>query len=104
MRFAAISGLDSFLGAGSRENLTNLDFFMEGDIDRAFLILRTEDPVHWQRSVAPIRTIAGAIIDSVSAHGECDFVNDVPGKLPTAAICNLIGICREHSDLIVRDH
>lgn len=157
-------------------DLTDLDFFMSGDVAGAFRMLRAEDPVHWQekrpgrgfwsltcyddlltvyrdaqgfisgkgvtlhfgddgddssglgksiimtdpprhakmrqvmsrrftpRAVAPfegrIRAIARAIVDSVIERGECDFVNDVAGRLPTAAICELMGIGREHWDLM----
>ncbi len=157
-------------------DLTDLDFFMNGDVAGAFQMLRSEDPVHWQekrpgrgfwsltryedlltvyrdaqgfisgkgvtlhfgddgddasglsksmimadpprhakmrqvlsrrftpRAVAPfegrIRVIASAIVDSVIARGECDFVNDIAARLPTAAICDLMGIEREHWDLM----
>lgn len=158
-------------------DLTDLDFFMNGDVTGAFRLMRAEDPVHWQekrpgrgfwsltkfedllivyrdaqgfisgkgvtlhfgsdeetassglgasmimtdpprhakmrqvlsrrftpRAVAPfadrIRVIASAIVDSVSERGECDFVQDIAAKLPTAAICDLMGIGREHWDLM----
>jgi len=157
-------------------DLTDLDFFMNGDVLGAFRLLRAEDPVHWQekrpgrgfwsltkyedllavyrdaqgfisgkgvtlhfgpdesdssglgpsmimadpprhakmrqvvsrrftpRAVAPfagrIRAIASAIVDSVIERGKCDFVNDIAAKLPTAAICDLMGIGREHWDLM----
>ncbi len=157
-------------------DLTDLDFFMNGDVMGAFQLLRAEDPVHWQekrpgrgfwsltkfedlltvyrdaqgfmsgkgvtlhfgedetdssglgqsmimadpprhakmrivlsrrftpRAVAPfadrIRVIASGIVDSVIERGECDFVNDIAAKLPTAAICDLMGIDREHWGLM----
>jgi cytochrome P450 len=156
-------------------DLTDLDFFMNGDVEGAFRVLRAEDPVHWQekrpgrgfwsltrfedllavyrdaqtfvsgrgvtlhfgsdesesgltgsmimtdpprhakmrqvlsrrftpRAVAPfadrIRIIASAIVDDVIDRGECDFVQDIAAKLPTAAICDLMGIDREHWDLM----
>jgi cytochrome P450 len=56
------------------------------------------------RAVAPyearIRDIVTAIIDSVIERGECDFVVDVAAKLPTATICEMMGIDREHWDLM----
>jgi cytochrome P450 len=56
------------------------------------------------RAVAPyearIHDIVTAIIDSVSERGECDFVVDVAAKLPTATICEMMGIDREHWDLM----
>jgi len=56
------------------------------------------------RSVAPyedrIRQIASEIVDSILERGECDFVVDVAARLPTAAICELMGIECEHWDLM----
>lgn len=51
-------------------------------------------------SVDLIRRIAREIIDEVCERGECDFVVDVAAKLPTAAICEMMGIAREHWDLM----
>jgi cytochrome P450 len=34
-------------------------------------------------------------------RGECDFVSDVAARLPTAAICDLMGIEREHRDMML---
>jgi cytochrome P450 len=157
-------------------DLTDLDFFVHGDIYEAFKVLREQSPVHWQqrapgrgfwsltryddviaayrdaqnfssvlgvtlyfgkpdyqrsglgrmmivsdpprhakirqvvsgrftpRAIAPfedrIRQIASDIIDSIIERGECDFVVDVAARLPTAAICELMGIGREHWDLM----
>ena len=56
------------------------------------------------RAVAPyegrIRKIAIEIVDSIIERGECDFVVDVAAKLPTAVICEMMGIAREHWDLM----
>lgn len=50
------------------------------------------------RAVAPsephIREIVTAIIDEVALRGECDFVTDVAARLPTAVICEMMGIPR----------
>ena len=157
-------------------DLTDLEFFLNGDMYEAFRLLREEAPVHWQerqpgrgfwsltrfdnvlaayrdpqtfssaggvtlyfgeqqngqsamnrmmiltdpprhpplrqtlsrrftpRAVAPyesrIRVIARTIVDSVIERGECDFVVDIAAKLPTAAICEMMGIGREHWDLM----
>ncbi|HJU29638.1 MAG TPA: cytochrome P450 [Candidatus Binataceae bacterium] len=157
-------------------DLTDLDFFVNGDIYEAFRLLRTQAPVHWQervpgrgfwsvtryhdvlacyrdpqalssamgvtlffgapepdragmgrmmimtdpprhpkvrqllsrrftpRAIAPyegrIRAIVDEIIDSVIERGECDFVVDVAAKLPTATICEMMGIDRRHWDLM----
>jgi len=45
-----------------------------------------------------VRKICDEIIDSVIEHGQCDFVVDVAGKLPTAAICEMLGIPAEFRD------
>jgi cholest-4-en-3-one 26-monooxygenase len=47
-----------------------------------------------------IRKIADEIIEGVIERGECDFVVDVAAKLPTAVICEMMGISREHWDLM----
>jgi cytochrome P450 len=56
------------------------------------------------RAVAPyesrIRAIASTIVDSIIERGECDFVVDVAAKLPTAVICEMMAIGREHWDLM----
>lgn len=157
-------------------DLTDLNFFVNGEVEEALALLRAEDPVHWQekrpgrgfwsltryddlqtiyrdahnfisgrgvtlhfggsetedsglgnsmimtdpprhakmrqvlsrrftpRAVAPfadrIRMIASGIVDSVIDRGECDFVTDIAGKLPTAAICDMMGIEPEHWDMM----
>ncbi|MDO8434015.1 MAG: cytochrome P450 [Candidatus Binatus sp.] len=56
------------------------------------------------RALAPhephIRAIATEIIDSVAERGECDLVVDVAAKLPTAVICEMLGVPREDWDLM----
>jgi cytochrome P450 len=47
-----------------------------------------------------IRAIATDIIDSVAARGKCDFVVDVAAKLPTAVICEMMGIPRADWDMM----
>jgi cytochrome P450 len=45
-----------------------------------------------------IRQITTDVIDAVIGNGECDFVVDVAAKLPTAVICEMMGIPREYWD------
>jgi cytochrome P450 len=56
------------------------------------------------RALAPyeshVRKIADEIVDDVIERGECDFVVDVAARLPTAVICEMMGISREHYDLM----
>jgi cytochrome P450 len=47
-----------------------------------------------------IRQITTDVIDAVIEKGECDFVVDVAGKLPTAVICDMMGIPREYWDVM----
>lgn len=49
---------------------------------------------------APIRKRTAEIIDAVIERGECDFVVDVAAKLPTAVICDMMGVDREQYDLM----
>ena len=47
-----------------------------------------------------IRQITTDVIDKVIGKGECDFVVDVAAKLPTAVICDMMGIPSEYWDLM----
>jgi len=47
-----------------------------------------------------VRALAAEILDSVAARGECDFVVDVAAKLPTAVICEMLGIPRADWDMM----
>jgi cytochrome P450 len=47
-----------------------------------------------------IRQITSDVIDAVIEKGECDFDVDVAGKLPTAVICDMMGIPREYWDVM----
>src|SRR5260370_22807787 len=47
-----------------------------------------------------IRKITTEVIDAVIAKGECDFVVDIAGKLPTAVICDMMGIPREYWEVM----
>ena len=57
------------------------------------------------RALAPIephvRAIATEIIDSVAGRGECDLVVDIASKLPTAVICEMLGIPRKDWDMML---
>ena len=39
-----------------------------------------------------IRALSAAIVDAVAPRGECDFVSDVSGELPSLLIAELMGI------------
>ncbi|HKV53444.1 MAG TPA: cytochrome P450 [Candidatus Binataceae bacterium] len=47
-----------------------------------------------------VRRICDEILDAVCERGECDFVVDVAGKVPTAAICEMLGIPAEYRDMM----
>ena len=42
-----------------------------------------------------IRAIVTSIIDQVAPRGECDFVTDIAAQMPTAVICEMMGVPRE---------
>ena len=50
------------------------------------------------RAVAPevahVREIAAKVVDAVISRGECDFVIDVAARIPTAIICEMMGVPR----------
>jgi cytochrome P450 len=56
------------------------------------------------RSLAPlkaqIRSIAVEILEQVALRGQCDFVLDVASRLPTAVICEMMGIPKDDRDLM----
>ena len=79
------------------------------------MLLTTDPPRHGKlrqivnrrftpKALAPyearVRRRAEEIIDEVIERGECDFVVDVAAKLPTAVICEMMGVDREHYDLM----
>jgi len=45
-----------------------------------------------------VRRICDEILNAVIERGECDFVVDVAAKVPTAAICEMLGIPAEYRD------
>ncbi len=47
-----------------------------------------------------MRAITAEILDAVAARGECDFVVDVAAKLPTAVICEMLGIPKADWDMM----
>ncbi|MEW6270237.1 MAG: cytochrome P450 [Thermodesulfobacteriota bacterium] len=58
------------------------------------------------RMVAQLRErigeLAGAIVDRVASRGECDFVTDVAGELPSYVIAELMGIPLEDGRQLYR--
>ncbi len=56
------------------------------------------------RALAPlephVRAITRDIIDAIAEQGRCDLVLDVAAKLPTAVICEMLGIPREDWELM----
>jgi cholest-4-en-3-one 26-monooxygenase len=56
------------------------------------------------RAVAPeeahVREIAARVVDAVVERGECDFVTDVAARIPTAIICEMMGVPRADHDLM----
>ncbi|HEY2104372.1 MAG TPA: cytochrome P450 [Candidatus Binataceae bacterium] len=56
------------------------------------------------RAVAPeeahVREIAAKVIDAVAEKGECDFVTDVAARIPTAIICEMMGVPRADQDMM----
>jgi cytochrome P450 len=47
-----------------------------------------------------VRAITTEILDAVAQRGECDFVVDVAAKLPTAVICEMLGIPKADWDMM----
>ena len=49
-----------------------------------------------------VRTIVTAVLDATILRRECDLVSDVAAKIPTATICEMIGVPREAWPLMFR--
>jgi cytochrome P450 len=47
-----------------------------------------------------VRGICDEILDAVIDRGECDFVVDVAAKVPTATICEMLGVPADYRDLM----
>jgi cytochrome P450 len=47
-----------------------------------------------------VRHICDEILDAVIERGDCDFVVDVAAKVPTATICEMLGIPAEYRDVM----
>jgi len=103
----------------SSERGMSLQFNFNADAgsESAFgaMLLTTDPPRHGKlrqivnrrftpKALAPyeayVRARAEEIIDGVIERGECDFVVDVAAKLPTAVICDMMGVGREHYELM----
>ncbi len=52
------------------------------------------------REEAHVREVAARVIDAVAERGECDFVTDVAARIPTAIICEMMGVPRADQDLM----
>ncbi|HTR61517.1 MAG TPA: cytochrome P450 [Candidatus Binataceae bacterium] len=79
------------------------------------MMITTDPPRHGQirqmmnrrftpRALAPhelhVRAITTEIIDAIAPRGECDLVVDVAARLPTAVICEMLGVPREDWDMM----
>lgn len=49
-----------------------------------------------------VRAIVRAVLDDMMRIGDCDFVFDVAAKIPSATICEMIGVPREDWPLMFR--
>jgi cytochrome P450 len=58
------------------------------------LVSRGFTPRNAQLLAGRMRELAAEIVDDVAGRGECDFVHDVAGRLPSALIAELMGIPR----------
>lgn len=49
-----------------------------------------------------VRAIISDVLDGMLVRGECDFVSDVAAKIPSATICEMIGVPRDDWPLMFR--
>lgn len=93
----------------------NFDNVMPEQVGSGMMMILTDPPRHNRirqvvsprftpRSIAAyeseVRRICDEILDAVIERGECDFVVDIAAKVPTAAICEMLGIPAEYRDLM----
>ena len=65
------------------------------------LVMRAFTPKAMQAIVPEIDKLSMELIDDIGGRGQCEFVFDVASKLPVYTFCELMGIAREHRDLVV---
>ena len=89
-RGSMIAEPDEMSLAVGRQMMLNMD---PPQHDRfKLLVSRGFTPRNAQQLTERIRQLAREIIDDVVDRGECDFVHDVAGRLPSALIAELMGI------------
>jgi cytochrome P450 len=102
--FSSAQGVSLYFGEASQNQSGLREMMITNDPPRHPKMRQVVSRRFTPHAVAPsvdlIRRIAREIIDDVCERGECDFVVDVAAKLPTAAICEMMGIAREHWDLM----
>ncbi len=64
------------------------------------LINKGFTPRHVKRLHDRITDMARDIVDAVAPRGECDFVTDVSGELPSMVIADLMGIPLDHGRML----
>lgn len=78
--------------AAGRQMMLNMD---PPQHDRfKLLVSRGFTPKNAQLLAGRIAELSKEIVDDVAARGECDFVRDIAGRLPSALIAELMGIPR----------
>jgi cytochrome P450 len=78
--------------AAARQMMLNMD---PPQHDRfKLLVSRGFTPRNSQLLAGRIAELSTEIIDDVIGRGECDFVTDIAGRLPSALIAELMGIPR----------
>ncbi len=102
--FSSAQGVSLYFGEASQNQSGLREMMITNDPPRypkmRQVVSRRFTPHAVTPSVDLIRRIAREIIDDVCERGECDFVVDIAARLPTAAICEMMGIAREHWNLM----
>ena len=102
--FSSAQGVTLYFGEAQPEQGGLREMMITNDPPRHPKLRQVVSRRFTPHAVAPsgdlIRRIARDIVDTVCERGECDFVGDIAAKLPTAAICEMMGIAREHWDMM----
>src|SRR5215831_8605372 len=105
--FSSENGIVAILTDKQDELASSLGFrkmLIFNDPPRHTRMRQLVNPRFTPRALAPleriVRSIAVEILDAIAPSGRCDFVLDVASRLPTAVICEMMGIPKADRDLM----
>lgn len=92
-------GGESLQAAPSRQSLIATDPPRHREVRE--IINRRFTPRAIRRLEKSVRTIVGEVLDEMILQGGCDFVSEVAAKIPSATICEMLGVPRADQPLML---